>query len=78
MENINDTVREEKPNTKVITLIEGDASKYLDNYVALAGKKIVAFGKDPNEVIKTAEKQGFKETFIVYVPKIDNQLYKIA
>jgi len=52
-------------------LIQGDASKYHDKYVALAGfnsKKVIAYGKDPRKVIEKARKKGFKEPVIVYVP----------
>jgi hypothetical protein len=45
--------------------------KYIDNYVALESfdaNRVVAFGKDPAEVLATAEGKGFQSPVLVYVP----------
>jgi hypothetical protein len=65
-----------KNNTKIkpLCLIEGDASRYYNKYVAepsFSDKRVVAFSEDPNKVIQEARQKGYGHPVVFYVPNPD-------
>jgi hypothetical protein len=68
---------ENNRTTKPFCLIEGDASRYYNKYVAepsFSDKKVVAFGEDPTEVFKEARQKGYRHPVMFYVPHPDVNL----
>ena len=46
--------------------------RYSGKYVALKSQEdstVVGMGKDPEEALREAEKNGFKKSYIIYIPE---------
>jgi len=42
--------------------------KHFGKYIALGGRKVIAYGKNVGKVIEKARKQGYEVPVIVFVP----------
>jgi hypothetical protein len=65
-----------------VTLIQGDASRYYEKYVAFpsfSSREVVAFGEDPVKVMEEARSKGHKGPVLLYVPNPEeSQIYAAA